>query len=122
MWCSTALVSGPWATGVPFLFLGRILEALESDRHHVREETVEVGQAVGAQAVQASRPVVPFGNQTGFAQDLQMLRDRRLGHREARCNIAGSALAICQQPEDLAALGLRYRLEDPHDTSEFSIY
>jgi hypothetical protein len=67
---------------LPLIVLGRAFESLQAGRQQVAEETVQVGKALRAHAVQAPSSITPFAHQTGFPQHLQVLRDRRLGHGE----------------------------------------
>src|SRR5256714_2404860 len=100
--------------GSALLGLGGLLEALEAGRKHVGQEGVQVGEALGPHAVQASRPLAPLADQARLLEHLEVLGDRGLGHVEARRDVAGAALAAGEQAQDLAARGLGDRLEDLH--------
>src|SRR5437588_4885538 len=102
------------------LVLGRALQALEVARHDLGQEAVQVGEPLGAHAQQPPRAVPAFVDQAGLLEDLQVLRDRGLAHREARGDLRRAHLAAGEQAHDLATLGLGESLEDLHVT--YSLY
>src|SRR5947209_2428216 len=96
------------------LVLGRALQALEAARHDLGQEAVQVGEPLGAHAQQPARAVAALVDQPGLPEDLQVLRDRGLAHREARRDLRRAHLAAGEQAHDLATLGLGEGLEDLH--------
>src|SRR3954469_12345077 len=110
--CSTTSVVA--TTGLPLLALGGALERLQATGQYVGQEAVQLVEAFRAHAVQAPRPGAPLVDQPDLLEHAQVLGDGRLGHQEARGDVAGAQLAAGQQAQDLAALGLRDGLEDLH--------
>src|SRR6266480_2596663 len=110
--CSrTSVAAGASGTAPPLLGLGRTLEARQPGRDHVGEEAMEVGEALGSHAVEPPRPVAALADQARLLEDREVLRDRRLRDGEARGDLPGASLSLCQQAQDLPALRLGDRLE-----------
>src|SRR2546423_7564787 len=86
---SVPLGSTGMAAGA-LLLLGEFLEPLQPRREHVGQETVQVVEALGADAEQAARAVAALVDQPGLLEHLQVLRDGRLGHRAAPRYAAGA--------------------------------
>src|SRR2546430_13695857 len=69
-------------------------------------------------AVEAARAVAALVDEARLLEHLEVLRDRRLGHREARGDLARALLAGGQLSQDLAAFGLGERVRSEEHTSE----
>src|SRR5436305_11306440 len=96
-----SVAPGASATAAPLVFLDDLLELFEPSRQHVREEAVEVVEALGADAVEAARAVAPLLDQPRLLEHRQVLGDCRLSDGEPRCLLPGAALAAREQPEAL---------------------
>src|SRR3954447_24800733 len=114
--CSRVSVSlGVAGTGLALLLCLRgALESREPRRQHLGDEAVQVGHPLGTHAVQPARALAAFVDEARLAQHLEVLRDCRLRQGEVRDHIARRALAVRQDPQDLAPRGLGDRLEDLH--------
>jgi len=71
-----------------------------------REPGVDCAQRLRAHAVEATLSLTAHLDEARFAQDPQMLGDRRLAQLEFGDDLPGGTLGIAQQVEDLAAMGL----------------
>jgi hypothetical protein len=76
------------------------------------EELTQVGEALGARAVEAARSIAALAEQTGGAQHRDVLGDRGACHLEAGGNLTGAQLSVAHEGEDLAAAGLGNRAGD----------
>jgi len=78
------------------------------------EPLVDRAERIGAHPVQASLSVHSHLDEPGFAQDPQVLGDRRLAQLEPLHELAHAVLRRSQEIEDPAAVGLRQDFEYGH--------
>ena len=79
-----------------------------------REPRVELGERFGPDAIQAALSVGTYVDETGFFQDAEVLRHRRLAERQLHHQLTDRSLAAAQQVEDRYSLRLGEHLEDGH--------
>jgi len=79
------------------------------------EVHAELGDGLGARAVQALRAAPAFGHEARLLQDTQVLRDRRPGDLETARDVPDRELRRGDQSEDLAPPRFPKRGESVHD-------
>jgi hypothetical protein len=100
--------------GFPLLRFRGLLQTVEAGRQNVGQEAVQVREPLRPQAVQPARAVASLLHEPRRLEHLQVLGDRRLGHREARSHLPRAQLVRGQHPQHLAPLGLGDCLEELH--------
>ncbi len=70
------------------------------------EPVVDLAEWAEIELIEASLPVRTGDDEPGFAQDLQMLRDRRLTQARVTDQLTHRRLAIAQAAQDLPTMGL----------------
>jgi hypothetical protein len=86
----------------PFLFLRRVLEALEASSPEGIEERSQLAEPLRACDVEAARPLAALAQQAGALQDRQVLGDRGPRHVEVGGDLTGGELAVTDESKDLA--------------------
>ena len=80
---------------------GDVLQLREAVVPEVAQPGAQLGQAFGPGAVQTSRAGSSLVDQTGLAQDAQVLRNGGAGDvRKARGDLAGGVLAVSNEAQD----------------------
>jgi hypothetical protein len=70
------------------------------------EEVAHGAQSVGAHHEQVASAIVPFGDQTGSAQDVEVVRDGLLRHGDLVSNLADGARGVAHGGQDAATIGI----------------
>src|SRR5215471_8778638 len=102
---STERFSVPRSTPPPLFLLRLALERRESFVPEPLEEPLQLGEHLGACAVQAPCAFASLAHKPGLLEHREVLRHGGTRHVEVRRNLAGRELAIANQGQDLAPTG-----------------
>src|SRR5579864_359082 len=106
----TSVSSSCSMRGFPLLVLfgfGSETQPVEAVVPKAVDEVADLGERLGAGAVETAHTVAPLGDQPGLAEHAQVLGDGRAGDVELLGDGARGHLAVADQAEDLAAAGGR---------------
>src|SRR4029453_5730168 len=104
---SIEIVRSPIAVSVvasmlpSLLLLGFAFEGFEPRIPEALEELLELREALGPYAVQASRAVPSLAHEPRLLEDVQVLGDRGARHVEVRRDLAGTHLLVADEGENL---------------------
>lgn len=107
------MCQGPLRPTSPTRWLGHLLEQLIEagvlrldGGTQLREVAVEIVERPGGEATRTALTVDATDDEAGLLEDLEMSRDRGLGHRKRGGELAGSGLPLDQPKQNLPAVGI----------------
>ena len=90
------------------------IEAAAPEGAHAFEPDVDLVESGGIEALDAGAALGAGADETGFAEDLQMLRDGRSGDGELAHEFTGRAVALGEKFDDATPRGVSQCFEAVH--------